>query len=60
MQKRKKGQKKSPGSREKVGPNHAKAEERADRITGKPGKSRPKSSKRDEKGRRNHREAGKK
>ena len=49
----------APESR-KVGLNRAKAEERADRITVKPGRSRPKTSKRDEKGRRNHREAGRK
>ena len=60
MQKRKKGQTESPGSREEVGLNQARETKRAEEITGKPGKSRPKSSKRDEKGRQNHREAWKK
>ena len=42
MQKHQKGQTKSPGSPGKVVLNHAEASERADRITGKFGKSRPK------------------
>ena len=51
-----KGQRKSLGSPEKVGLNHAEASEKADKIAGKSGKGRPKSCRSSRKGRQNRRE----
>ena len=58
--KHQKGQTESPGIREKVGLNRAEESGRADRIAGKPGKSRPKSCRSSRKGRQNRLESGRK